>query len=175
MKRIYIGSLNPVKINCVRQAFDQLFPSAKFEFVGKDVDSGVSDQPMSDHETYTGARNRALFLRNSEGDGHFWIGIEGGIEEFNESMHAYAWMVVLNRHIEGEARTATFQLPPRIVELIKQGVELGEADDQVFKRTNSKKKDGAVGILTHGVIDRMKYYHHAMVLALIPFLNKDLF
>ena len=54
-------------------------------------------------------------------------------------------------------------------------MELGEADDFVFKRKNSKKKDGAVGILTNGLIDRRKYYEEAVVMSLIPFLNKNLF
>ena len=37
-----------------------------------------------------------------------------------------------------------------------------------------KKKDGAVGILTKGLITRKSYYEEAVVLALIPFVNKDL-
>lgn len=175
MDKVFIGSLNPVKIACVEKAFSQSFPDQKFEFIGKGVESGVSDQPMSDKETYTGARNRAERLKKSEPDGCYWIGVEGGVDELHNRMHAYAWMVVLNRQFEGEARTATFQLPPPIVDLIHQGIELGEADDLIFKRKNSKKKDGAVGILTQGAIDRMEYYLHAMVLALIPFLNKKLF
>jgi non-canonical (house-cleaning) NTP pyrophosphatase len=28
-------------------------------------------------------------------------------------------------------------------------------------------------LLTHDVIDRKKYYEHAVILALIPFLNPD--
>ena len=49
------------------------------------------------------------------------------------------------------------------------------ADDIVFNRKNSKKKDGAIGILTGGLIDRTKYYEEAVALSLIPFLNKSLF
>jgi inosine/xanthosine triphosphatase len=32
------------------------------------------------------------------------------------------------------------QLPPKIVELLQQGMELGDADDIVFGQTNSKQK-----------------------------------
>jgi len=52
---------------------------------------------------------------------------------------------------------------------------LGHADDMVFKRENSKQKDGTVGNLTNGIIDRAEYYKPAIILALIPFINKDLF
>ena len=75
----------------------------------------------------------------------------------------------------GKGRSGTFFLPPKIAELIRQGKELGEADDIVFERTNSKQENGAVGILTDGVVDRTKYYTEAVVLALIPFKNERLY
>ena len=175
MIKVYIGSLNPVKIECTRLAFQKVFNREDFIFNGKEISSGVSDQPMSDKETFEGASNRAMNLKNSYPDGDFWIGIEGGIEYFNQDMHAFAWMVILNKTMKGEARTATFVLPPSIKDLIDQGIELGHADDIVFKRKNSKQEDGAVGILTNGLINRVNYYEPAIILALIPFLQKDLF
>jgi len=45
----------------------------------------------------------------------------------------------------------------------------------VFKRENSKQKDGTVGMLTHGIIDRIQYYKPAVILALMPFMKIDLF
>ena len=175
MIKIYIGSLNPVKIECTRQAFQKVFNHKDFVFTGIDVPSGVSDQPMSDRETYKGARNRAINLRTHYPNGDFWVGIEGGIASINDVMHAFAWMVVFDKSMKGEARTATFILPAQIKDLIHQGIELGDADDIVFKRKNSKRKDGAVGILTNGLIDRINYYEPAIILALIPFFQKDLF
>jgi non-canonical (house-cleaning) NTP pyrophosphatase len=75
----------------------------------------------------------------------------------------------------GKARTATFDLPKKIIELIDSGMELGDADDVIFNRKNSKQKNGAVGILTKDLIDREKYYTHAIIMALIPFNNMDLY
>jgi inosine/xanthosine triphosphatase len=175
LKKVYIGSENPVKIDCTKNAFRCVFPSGSFDFIGERVESSVSDQPMNDHETYLGAWQRAENLKKMYPDGDYWVGIEGGIEELRETMHAFAWMVVLNQTISGEARTATFPLPEKIRSLVKQGMELGHADDLVFKRSNSKQKDGAVGILTGGIIDRAHYYEHALILALIPFLNQSLY
>ncbi len=45
----------------------------------------------------------------------------------------------------------------------------------VFGRTNSKQGNGAVGLLTGDVIDRAAYYVHAVILALIPFRNPELY
>ncbi|MBR9999560.1 MAG: inosine/xanthosine triphosphatase [Cyclobacteriaceae bacterium] len=175
MKKVYIGSENPVKIACTEMAFRCVFPDTEFSFMGKISDSRVNDQPMSDQETYKGARNRVENLKDLFPDGDFWVGIEGGVEMINDSMHAFAWMVVDGKNNSGEARTATFPLPERIKELVSRGMELGHADDLVFKRSNSKQKDGAVGILTGGIIDRKHYYIHAMILALIPFINTTLY
>jgi len=55
------------------------------------------------------------------------------------------------------------------------GMELGTANDLVFSQTNSKQKNGAVGLLTHNKVDRTELYRQAVILALIPFVNPDLY
>ena len=174
MTKIIIASTNPVKIEAVEDAFDKVFSKDKFEIEGVDVESNVSDQPMSDSETHQGALNRANNAREQHPEADFWVGIEGGVEATETTMDAFAWVVVLSENNAGQSRTATFTLPDEIVELVRDGVELGEADDRVFNRQNSKKKNGAVGILTEDLIDRTSYYEHAVILALIPFLNTKL-
>lgn len=54
-------------------------------------------------------------------------------------------------------------------------MELGEADDLVFKQTNSKQGRGTVGTLTRDVIQRTEYYKPAVIFALIPFINPELY
>lgn len=174
MTKVIIASKNPVKINCAKEAFTLAMPEEVFDFEGVDVSSEVSDQPMSDHETYLGAFNRASNAAQHH-SGAYHIGIEGGISDDGQVMTAFAWVVIQHGDKIGKARTATFELPQRIAELVRSGVELGHADDQVFRRENSKQKDGAVGILTRGIIDRKEYYKPAVLLALIPFLNPSLY
>ena len=90
-------------------------------------------------------------------------------------MEVFAWIVIKSNKCYGKSRTGTFFLPKQIVDLIDEGKELGEADDIVFQQSNSKQKSGAVGILTNNVIDRTKYYTEAVIFALIPFKNTDLY
>lgn len=176
MKKIVIASKNPVKINATLSGFQKMFPNEQFEIEGVSVPSGVSDQPKNDLETFSGAWNRADSACKGKSDADFCVGIEGGIEEKNSDMEAFAWVVIKSRNGGfGKGRTGTFFLPPQVAELIKQGKELGEADDIIFGRTNSKQENGAVGILTGNVVDRTKYYTEAIVLALIPFKNKKLY
>ncbi|MBO3698801.1 inosine/xanthosine triphosphatase [Roseivirga sp. E12] len=173
--KVVVGSKNPVKIKCTQQAFDKVFPNHKLTVDGVSVPSGVSDQPMSDKETFTGALNRTKQAKIDFPKADYWVGIEGGIEDSEAGMEAFAWVTILSSDQQGQARTATFQLPPKVQELVRQGIELGVADDMVFKRSNSKQANGAVGILTNDLIDRTSYYEPAVVLALIPFLHSELY
>jgi inosine/xanthosine triphosphatase len=172
MKTILVASNNPVKIQAALNGFQKMFPGEPFEIQGMSVPSGVSDQPMTSAETLQGALNRARGAAQQPAD--FWVGIEGGCEEMQEEMQAFAWVVILSRNRIGKSRTGTFTLPDEITRLVRQGVELGEADDRVFNRANSKQGNGAVGILTDDVIDRTVYYEQAVILALIPFKNPNL-
>jgi non-canonical (house-cleaning) NTP pyrophosphatase len=86
-----------------------------------------------------------------------------------------AWVVVHSSNGVGYGKTGTFFLPKPVAELVRQGRELGEADDIVFGRVNSKQENGAIGILTRDVIDRKQLYQPAVVMALIPFCNPKLY
>jgi inosine/xanthosine triphosphatase len=174
MKTIIVASTNPVKIQAALAGFQAMFPGEIFTVQGVSVPSGVSEQPMSDEETLVGAINRVQAAREQIPDADFWAGIEGGCEEKHGDLWAFAWVAVLAGDITGKGRTAAFTLPHEIADLVRQGVELGVADDRVFGRSNSKQGNGAVGILTADVIDRTRYYVHAVVLALVPFKNPSL-
>mmetsp|Transcript_46258 Transcript_46258/g.112631 ORF Transcript_46258/g.112631 Transcript_46258/m.112631 type:complete len:189 (-) Transcript_46258:283-849(-) len=173
-----VASTNPVKVGAARLALEQCFPQSKIEVIEKSVPSGVSDQPMTDEETKKGAVNRAKGAREAEPDCDLYFGIEGGLyEDADKVMICFAWVVVEEGKgtKEGSAKTSTFALPQKLAELIRQGVELGEADDRVFGRSNSKQGTGTVGKLTNGLVDRTQYYVQAAIMALIPFIHPDLY
>lgn len=174
--KIVMGSHNPVKLEAVKAAFTKMFPPSSFDWKTIDAPSGVSDQPASDQETYLGALNRVEYIRRIEPDATYWCSIEGGID-FDEksNMRAFAWVVIQNGEKQGQARSALFYLPPAVTELVKSGLELGEADDIVFRQANSKQKNGAVGLLTGDVLTRTTLYEQAVIMALIPFKNPLLY
>lgn len=175
-KKIIIASSNPVKINAVKVGFTQMFRQETFEFEGVSVPSGVQDQPMDDRTTLTGALNRANNAMAKIQQADYWVGIEGGIEKTGEKeMQAFAWIVIKSKQNIGKGKTGTFYLPGGIIKLIDEGKELGEADDIVFGQSNSKQKNGAVGILTENVINRTDLYSQGVILALIPFKHSDLY
>ncbi len=200
---VAVGSRNPVKVNAVRAAFAANWPDGAKDLVvtGHDVPSGVPDQPWGDEETRAGAMNRAMAAYEAHcvaagATPDFAVGLEGGVvEEQLAAMHpsvkglpessvsCFAFMAVMTIASSGAprwglARTGSFTLPPRIVGLMRgtggaPPMELGDADDAVFKTVNSKQAGGTVGKLTKGLIDRTVYYEHAMHLAIAPFLHDE--
>lgn len=172
---VVVASRNPVKVAAALQGLQRMFPDTAFQPVPVSVPSGVADQPMSDRETLEGAINRVNNAYEAHAAADFWIGIEGGVEEQEGELSAFAWVVVRSAAGMGKARSGSFYLPPAVAELVAQGMELGEADDIVFSKTNSKQEMGAIGLLTDGVVDRMQLYEQAVVLALVRFKNEALY
>ncbi|EFC40184.1 predicted protein [Naegleria gruberi] len=189
---VIVGSTNPVKVGCTKEAFIKVYPdNTSIEFRSLSVPSGVDAQPKSNKETLHGATTRALnvqkaFLEQETSstdvathtDGIYFVGIEGGIEFESETRVASSAFTVVVENKTGyvsSAQTSSFYLPPEIILLIKEGKELGEANDIVFKKHNSKQQTGAVGLLTREIVTRAAYYEQALVLALIPFNNREMY
>ena len=138
----------------------------------------MSAQPQSDAETLQGARQRAANAQEQVPEADFWVGVEGGVDGLpgkSETLLAFAWVVVLSAEQRGCARTGAFVLPVPVAKLVSSGLELGEADDQVFGTQGSKQHNGAVGLLTHDTLTRDGFYAQAVQLALIPFINPHLY
>jgi inosine/xanthosine triphosphatase len=169
IRRVAVGSANPVKIGAVRAVLDRVLPGLTVE--GRAVASDVPDQPWGDEETIRGARTRAeRVLSALEADLAF--GIEGGlVREPDGSMRTCAWAVAVAR----DGRTATggslsMPLPPAVATAVLEGLELGHAMDRVTGGQDTKRNAGAVGILTGGLIDRQRAYEVLVTYALAPWL-----
>ncbi len=172
---IIVASTNPVKLKAAEIGFKRMF-NEESQINGISVESGVSNQPLSEEETLKGAINRAKNARKENPNADYWVGLEGGVEEKEGEFHVFAWIVSLNKENKiGKGKTGTFILPSKVAELIRQGKELGEADDIVFGRTNSKQDNGTIGILTGDVFTRAGFYSDAVIMSLIPFKNPELY
>ena len=176
-QKVIVSSQNPVKIGAAREGFSRMFPNTNLDLHGLSVSSGVPDQPFTDEETLRGASNRAHNARAAQPDADYWVGIEGGVHAAaaDGPIESFAWILVIGKDGRvGKARTAAYYLPEESAKLLRQGMELGHADDLIHGRTNSKQHSGSVGILTDDAVDRAGYYTQAVILALIPFKNPNL-
>lgn len=175
MKNVYLASNNPVKIAAATQGFRRVFPDEVFEVHTVSTTLNLPVQPRNDEETLNCALLRAKNARELAPHGDYWVGIEGGIDEREGEMGTFAWVVILDSNRMGKGRSGEFFLPKKVAELVRQGMELGDADDMVFTQKNSKQKNGAVGLLTGDAITRAELYFPAVIFALIPFKNPELY
>jgi inosine/xanthosine triphosphatase len=178
--KVLVGSRNPVKVEATKEAFSRYFDAV--EVVGGiEVSSSVSNQPIED-ETFEGAENRAVALRklNEEQNlnAQFFVGIEGGIKNLFHRWFAFGVMCIMDdTGRKGYGTTPFFELPSFVYKELLQGsdVELGDVMDNLIGEKNTKQKQGAVGYFTKGVMDRKDYYVSGLTVALIPFLNEELY
>lgn len=170
IRRIAVGSLNPVKVGAARAVIHRLW--ADTEVTGVAAASGVPDQPWGDDETIRGARTRARAAREAL-DADAGIGIEGGVvAEPNGAVRTCAWAVVVTRDgREGVGGSLSMPLPARVAALVREGMELGHAMDAVTGEHNVKQGLGAVGILTAGLVTRQQAYEVILAYAMGPLLT----
>jgi len=170
---VIVASHNPVKVAAVRQAFGAYFDASKMDLQSANVESGVGDQPQNDAETRRGAINRANAAAVVQPDADYCVGLEGGVEMIDDYLMAFAWMAI--RAQTGRisaARTVTLPLPDAVRDLVRDGMELGDANDRVFATSNSKQKGGAFGLLTNGRYTREGVYAQALTIALVPYVHE---
>jgi inosine/xanthosine triphosphatase len=178
---VLVGSRNPVKVEAARAAFSQYFTETELEVIGIEVSSGVSDQPLGD-ETFRGAENRALALKKRNDarnlNAHFFVGLEGGIMQVAQRWFAFGVVCIMDAMGRKAYGTPPFfELPRSVVDELLQGhaKELGEVMDTLIGEKKTKEKQGSVGYFTRGVMDRKAYYVAGVTVALIPFLNAELY
>lgn len=158
--RVAVGSKNPAKVNAVKEAF-KVYP---YEIISIDVDSGVSDQPMSDEETIKGAVNRAIqAAEKAEAD--IGIGLEGGVQQTPYGLMLCNWgALAVKGMVPIIAGGARIPLPEEVARQLLMGAELGPVMDEYAKKQNVRKNEGAVGIFTNGQISRSEMFTHVMKL-----------
>ena len=66
---------------------------------------------MSDSETQMGAVNRAQGAQKVFPQADYWVGIEGGIQEQDNDLMAFAWVFVLSKDKMGAQGTYLSQTP----------------------------------------------------------------
>ncbi|MDA1079099.1 MAG: inosine/xanthosine triphosphatase [bacterium] len=171
--KIAVGSTNPVKLNAVRLAAQGQWPDVIV--TGFEVPSGVSEQPRSDEETRQGARNRAAAALEAGGNTtDLGLGLEGGIHIYEGELWSTVWVVLIDQAGEYyESNGARFKLPKIIADKLAAGAEMGPAVSQLFATDNIKQKQGAIGVITRGFVDRTTEYASIAKLALGLWFGRD--
>lgn len=171
---VAVGSTNPTKIAPVRTVFSRHFSDVEVREAG--VSSGVSEQPMTDGETYTGALNRARRALAAVPGAQFGVGIEGGLEERPYGWFEHSLVVIVDRQERiGVGASGGLVLPDPIIAAVRQGKTLEEAIDESFGTTRIGEGIGMFGLMTKGVVTRTSGVEHGVAFALARFLHEQLY
>lgn len=171
---VVVGSTNPAKIKPVKEFFLKHFKNV--EVTGIKVSSGVSEQPLSDDETYTGAVNRARRALESVKNADFGVGVEGGLHNYSYGWHERMHVVIIDKNgVLGIGTSSGMIVPPKIMRLIQQGLSLGDAADAVFGTSKIGEGIGIFGLMTKEVVTRSSSIEHGLAFAYSRFLHKELF
>jgi inosine/xanthosine triphosphatase len=164
-----VGSANPVKVAAAEEVLRRAYGSCQVE--GREVAADLPAQPWGDWETRAGAVARAwAALRAGEAD--LGIGFEGGLQETERGLMTCAWAAVVDRQGRlGVGGSVGLLLPPEVARTVRQGAELGEAMDRWTGKQDTKRRMGAVGILTGGLLDRQQAYEQILTFALVRLLQ----
>ncbi|MGB9986464.1 inosine/xanthosine triphosphatase [Salarchaeum japonicum] len=164
--RIAVGSENPVK----REATERATAALNATVATEAVDSGVSEQPMTDAETRKGARNRAERAL-AAGDYDLGVGLEGGVTSLDDDLLLTMWAAVTDGETVGVGGGPRLLLPDEIAERVRAGEELGPVMDDVVGAENVARANGAAGVLTGDLVNRESALRHALAGALGPFVT----
>ena len=167
--RVVVGSPNPIKVSAVINAFSKYFD---VEVSSVDVSSGVKAFPDAEELIYQGAVNRAK--KAFSGDFDYSVGIEGGVVFFEGRWFDRNYVVVYDGENMGIGTSSAYEVPAHLVEGIDSTTdESKKVIDESLGVQDVFKKQGVIGVLTRGVIERRGLLTDAVVCALTPFLNPD--
>jgi len=170
--KISVGTGNGTKIAAVVEACREVL--GEFEVVSTRADSGVSDMPTTDDEMIAGAMNRARDARERTG-ADLSFGLEGGMVETLHGWFLRGWVAVYDGREYYLGCSPGILVPENIACQVTPHVELGEVMDRVAKRKGVKGAEGAYGILTRNKIDWKAAFKAAVLSALAPIYNEEMY
>jgi len=171
--KVAVGSTNPVKIQSVKEVFNEVF-GKEVEIVSVKADSRVSNQPFKE-DIIQGSVNRAKnALKLTDAD--FGVGIESGVMKFGEKWYNLGFIAIIDK--KGNMGTGTsgwFECPSGVLKELENGKELGQVISAMTGIVDVQRQEGAIGIFTKGKVTRKELYKHGIFMALAKFLSPEIF
>lgn len=168
-----VGSRNQAKVEAVRSVFQRVWPDCTVRGHEVEIPESISDMPIGE-QIRLGARYRA---RAVMGPGvAFGVGAEGGVQFVDGKAYLLNWCVIADP--DGrlyESPSPWVRLPEVWGEAVRQGKELGPLVAEWSGRPDINQKEGAIGILTKGLVDRQQFFEQALLCALAPLIVPELY
>ena len=170
--KVAVGTRNPVKVAAVENVFMRIYGDVKVE--GRKVSSGVPAQPFGS-DVVKGAIARAKNAYKS-GSYDYGVGIEAGLSDVEGYILDVQFCAIYD---PADGITlgcgSGFQYPPIVLSQVLAGREVGDVMSELSGIERLGKKLGAIGYLSHGLLDRTQLTEQSVLMALIPRINPRLY
>lgn len=173
-----MGSKNPVKVRAAEKVFSSIFPES--EVRGIDVRIRTPKQPLGLRQTVEGAVRRARHAISVERSAAYGVGIEAGLVRVPHTITG--WLDLQFTAVIDAAGIVTlgcgpgFEHPPQIVRSVTRGrLEVEEAMEGFTGIKDIGEREGAVGFLSRGTVNREDITVESIIMALLPRLNQALY
>ena len=188
MGRIALGSDRAAKIMSVRAAIarvaelDSAWRGAKV--IPRSVKTDAPAMPLNDWQLMSGARKRALAVRDilieQKLEANLYVGLEGGFHSISLEgewrTFLRGWAFVTDGERSSFGMSPSIEVPDNIVKQVIQGKrELGVVIDDVAGARDVRSKQGAWGVLSRDLLTRSMSFEAALIAAFAPFYNVALY
>ena len=152
--------------------------------VARPVKTDAPAMPLTDWELMSGARQRALAVREQliqqrlEVD--LYVGLEGGFHSISVEgeWHTFlrGWAYATDGERGSFGMSPSIEVPDAIVKDVVEGKrELGIVIDDFAGIRDVRSKQGAWGVLSRDLITRSMSFEAALIAAFAPFYNRELY
>lgn len=188
IERIALGSDRAAKIMAVRASvarvaeIDAAWRNASI--VARPVKTDAPSMPLTDWELMSGARQRALAVREillkQKLSADLYVGLEGGFHSISVEgeWHTFlrGWAFVTDGERGSFGMSPSIEVPDAIVKDVVSGKrELGIVIDEVAGMRDVRSKQGAWGVLSRDLLTRSDSFEAALLAAFAPFYNAKLY
>jgi len=186
--KIGVGTARAAKLAAVRASIERisrLDPAwSDIEIIAREVKTGVPAMPLTDEHLMTGAKTRALAVRDAligeETSAELYVGLEGGFHTINVpgEQHTFlrGWAFVTDGSRGSFGASPSIVVPKAIVrEVVDSGRELADVIDEVAGEHDVRSRQGAWGVLSRDLFTRAMSFETALVAAFAPFYNSRLY
>jgi non-canonical (house-cleaning) NTP pyrophosphatase len=182
--RIALGSSRAAKIEAVRAAAARIAPldgSWRDPIItALDVETDAPAMPLTDVELMSGARARALAVRellsSNSKTSDYYVGLEGGFHSMtlNGELLTFlkGWAFVTDGSRGNFGASPSIVVPERLVRaVVDGGRELSEVIDEAAGERDVRSRQGAWGVLSRDLFTRSMSFEVALLAAFAPFYN----
>lgn len=188
IERIALGSDRAAKIMSVRAAIArvaEIDPQwRETKVIPRTVKTEAPAMPLTDWELMSGARQRALIVREilmeQKLEADLYVGLEGGFHSISLEgewrTFLRGWAFVTDGERSSFGMSPSIEVPDAIVKDVIQGKrELGIVIDDVAGVRDVRSKQGAWGVLSRDLLTRSMSFETALIAAFAPFYNSALY